>query len=262
MPWTKFDDGFHEHPKTVAMSDKAFRLFACSVTYSGRHRLRGRLTPNHLVVLFRLTGAKMRHVDELVALKSYDRDGNDVLIHGFEDYNPDNEELRRKRAEAGKAGADKRWHDGKPIASAMSTSMANDSNGSTRGGSPIPEPEPMPVPEPIPEPTAKSSASRRAVATRGTRLPKPFEPPADWIEFAVRERPEFDANIELASFADYWHGVPDPQGLKADWFATWRNRVRSKFYGEGQAARKNGRGHTIQSMNEENLRHLKEQGIF
>lgn len=145
MAWSKLDDGFHEHPKIVGMSDKAFRLYVSSITYSGRHDLQGRLTRAHLEVLFRLTGARQKHVDELLALGAFDQDGEDYRIHGFGKYNPTREDLSQKRAEAGRKGAESRWQNGKTMANAMANAtperpMAKWQNDGK--GNPEPEPEP------------------------------------------------------------------------------------------------------------------------
>jgi len=80
----------------------------------------------------------------------------------------------------------------------------------------------------------------RPSASRGTRLEKPFELPDEWKEFAERERPHLDAIIEGQKFADYWHSTPGTKGLKSDWYAVWRNYVRSDLYGRGQIASKRG----------------------
>ncbi len=267
MPWTKLDDGFHEHYKTIAMSDKAFRLFTCSLTYSSRHKLRGRLSPAHLSVLFRLTRATKKHVDELIVLRSFDLDGEDILIHDFEHFNPTNEELARKRAEAGKKGAESRWHSGEnerePIANATSLPsapfMANDSNGTTRAGYPDPVPDPVPLPDQTQKSTTKKSPA--SDASRGTRLADPFELPDEWSDFAKRERPQFDPRIEAIKFANYWHAIPGAKGLKLSWKATWENYVLSDFYGKGQHSNKPG-GRTIRDMSDENRAALIEQGVF
>lgn len=265
MPWSKLDDGFHEHPKTVAMSDKAFRLFVCSVTYSSRHKLAGRLTQPHLAVLFRLTGAKQKQVEELVNLRSFDIDGDGYLIHGFNEYNPDQEELSRKRADAGKAGAKVRWQNGKSMASATANASDADSKpmakGSTRGG--YPEPDPSPEPESRTQ-IPSLSTSARPSASRGTRLEKPFVLPAKWQEFAERERPQFDALLEGQKFANYWHGVVGTRGTKLDWEATWHNFVWSDMYGRGQGVKNGtgGRGRTIEDFKREMGEDLRAQGIY
>lgn len=244
MPWTKLDDGFHEHPKTVAMSDKAFRLFTCSLTYSSRHDLRGRLTRAHLAVLFRLTETTQAHVEELLELHSFDPDGSGVIIHGFDTYNPDQDELKRKRAEAGRAGGQMSGvaRRSKNEANASEANEAKRSNGTTRGGNP--------EPEPLPGPKVKDSTARHPLS-RGTRLENPFELPDEWREFAERERPHLDANVEGHKFADYWHAIPGSKGLKLDWFATWRNHVRGDLYGRGQPAMKNGRAPEPQTIHRE-----------
>jgi len=151
MPWSKLDDGFHENAKTSAMSDKAFRLYVCAITYTSRHRLSGRLSPAHLNVLFKLTGAKIRHAQELASLFAWDEDGNDYVIHAYREYNPSPEEISRKRAEAGKRGAESRWQNGKPMANTSNPDgkheWQTDGKGNpaqTRVGSPIPDPVPIP----------------------------------------------------------------------------------------------------------------------
>ena len=96
-------------------------------------------------------------------------------------------------------------------------------------------------------------------------MEKPFVLPDEWREFAEGERPRFDAYVEGQKFADYWHAVPGNKGVKADWFATWRNYVRSDMYGRGQvqcSSYKPPGGHTIQSMQAEIHQQLIDQGIF
>lgn len=106
MPWAKLDDGFHEHPKIASMSDKAFRLYVYSITYSRRHKLKGILSDGHRLVLFRLTGACQDQDDELVLLRGWDiREDGTRQIHDIEAWNPEYaEELLQKRSEAGRAG--------------------------------------------------------------------------------------------------------------------------------------------------------------
>lgn len=61
----------------------------------------------------------------------------------------------------------------------------------------------------------------------GSRLPKDWTLPADWLAWAQAERPEIDAANEADKFRDYWHGVAGAKGRKADWQATWRNWIRN-----------------------------------
>ena len=51
------------------------------------------------------------------------------------------------------------------------------------------------------------------------------ELPSEWKEFCSKERPELEPQKVFEAFRDYWIGVA---GVKADWFATWRNWVRKE----------------------------------
>lgn len=63
---------------------------------------------------------------------------------------------------------------------------------------------------------------------RGSRLPTDFEMPKAWEEFAEQERPDLTAKKVFESFKDYWTAKPGAGGVKLDWFATWRNWIRSQ----------------------------------
>lgn len=62
--------------------------------------------------------------------------------------------------------------------------------------------------------------------SRGSRLPSDWIAPQDYINFCNTERPELDANLVAEQFKDYWISQAGSKGVKADWFATWRNWVR------------------------------------
>lgn len=62
--------------------------------------------------------------------------------------------------------------------------------------------------------------------------------PEDWINFASKERPDLDAKGVFENFRDFWVAKPGKDGMKLDWFATWRVWVRNqKAIGGG-----NGKG--------------------
>ena len=65
----------------------------------------------------------------------------------------------------------------------------------------------------------KSEKSKRAC-----RLPADWKPSPEMAQFARSNG--VDPERTAAVFRDYWVGVPDPKGRKADWNATWRNWVR------------------------------------
>jgi hypothetical protein len=51
--------------------------------------------------------------------------------------------------------------------------------------------------------------------------------PYEWGEFCEQERPELIPNKVFNQFKDYWISQAGQKGVKLDWFATWRNWVRS-----------------------------------
>lgn len=72
----------------------------------------------------------------------------------------------------------------------------------------------------------KSDARQRADA--GTRIPLPFEITGELREWAKVKAPNVNLDEATAEFVDYWKGVPGAKGKKADWIATWRNRMRDR----------------------------------
>ncbi len=91
--------------------------------------------------------------------------------------------------------------------------------------------------EPLP-PAAPSASSQPGVdKTRGSRLPADWLLPRAWGEWALQERPELTAEqvrAMAAKFRDHWVALPGKDGRRADWFATWRNWVRSERIKPGQ----------------------------
>lgn len=64
--------------------------------------------------------------------------------------------------------------------------------------------------------------------SRGTRLPADWVLPPDWAKWASSERPELNVKKVAERFRDHWIAKPGKDGLKLDWFATWRNWVRNE----------------------------------
>jgi len=61
----------------------------------------------------------------------------------------------------------------------------------------------------------------------GKRLAPDFTFPKEWAEFCIETRPELHPTKTFDQFKDYWTSVAGQKGVKLDWFATWRNWVRS-----------------------------------
>jgi len=63
--------------------------------------------------------------------------------------------------------------------------------------------------------------------TLGKRLASDFSFPLEWEQFCKETRPELHPIRTFDQFKDYWISQAGQKGVKLDWFATWRNWVRS-----------------------------------
>lgn len=174
--WFKVDDSFFSNPKTAMLSDGATALWLRSGSWSAQQLTDG-FIPARMVPMFRGSDDSVRELCD-VGLWERDDERDGYWFHDWSDYQPDGEEvdaLRRKRSEAGKRGADRRWSrktvdengkngktdgkcHGKPMANAWQTdgkSMANS----------------CPVPVPVPDKKEKeeyfSSFSKESVKDFG-----------------------------------------------------------------------------------------------
>ena len=151
--WFKVDDSFFMNPKTAMLSDGATALWLRSGSWSAQQLTCG-FIPARMLPMFRGSDDSVRELCDM-GLWEYDEDRDGYQFHDWSDYQPDGEEvdaLRKKRSEAGKRGANRRWDKpengkngktdgkchGKPMANAWQTdgkSMANS----------------CPVPVPVPD---------------------------------------------------------------------------------------------------------------
>jgi hypothetical protein len=69
--------------------------------------------------------------------------------------------------------------------------------------------------------------TKKEKKTLGKRLASDFSFPKEWEDFCQTERPELSPVKTFDQFKDYWIAQAGQKGVKLDWFATWRNWVRS-----------------------------------
>lgn len=74
--------------------------------------------------------------------------------------------------------------------------------------------------------SSEQPRGKRSVASRGCRVPIPFELSDNLREWAKKQTPDVDVAAAIAEFVDFWRGVPGQKGCKLDWEATLRNRLR------------------------------------
>lgn len=115
------------------------------------------------------------------------------------------EEIGKYRgfAEAGKRGAEKRWAKG------------DDS-----------PPNSPPIATPIA--TKNQEPETKNKVKKGSRLSPDFLFTGEWLAFCKKERPDLEPLRTFEQFKDYWIAKAGAGGVKLDWFATWRNWVRSQ----------------------------------
>jgi hypothetical protein len=106
-------------------------------------------------------------------------------------------------AEAGKRGAAKRW-------------------GTPPYGEAISPPNATPIATINHKPITNNQKK-----ILGKRLANDFSFPLEWEQFCQQTRPELSPVKTFDQFKDYWIAQAGQKGVKLDWFATWRNWVRS-----------------------------------
>ena len=146
MAWFKVDDNFLMHPKTAMLSNDATALWLRAGSWSGQQRTDG-FVPRVMLPMFRSTEAA---VDELVTVGLWEPESLDGVdgyrFHDWADYQPmsDEDELRRKRSEAGRKGMERRW--GKRRRESGETSGDDADNACY--SKPVTNHNPVPVPVP------------------------------------------------------------------------------------------------------------------
>jgi len=69
--------------------------------------------------------------------------------------------------------------------------------------------------------------TKKEKKTLGKRLASDSCLTKEWEEFCQQTRPELNPTKTFDQFKDYWIAQAGQKGVKLDWFATWRNWVRS-----------------------------------
>ena len=220
--WFKVDDSFYSNPKTAMLSDGATALWLRSGSWSAQQQTGG-FVPARMVPMFRGSDDSVRELCD-AGLWAYDEQKDGYQFHDWSDYQPDGEEvdaLRKKRSEAGKRGANRRWgkpengKNGKTDGKCHSKPMANawQTDGKSMANS-------CPVPVPVPEKKEKeeysSSFSKEINATE-------FGDSWDCREVANKtiavEYPNLDLESAWLAFADRHQ---DETRAIGDWTRLWK----------------------------------------
>lgn len=222
--WFKVDDSFFSNPKTAMLSDGATALWLRSGSWSAQQLTDG-FIPARMVPMFRGSDDSVRELCD-VGLWERDDERDGYWFHDWSDYQPDVEEvdaLRRKRREAGKRGADRRWKrktvdengkngktdgkcHGKPMANAWQTdgkSMANS----------------CPVPVPVPDKKEKEEYSSSFSKETGVKDFGESRECGETDKTLAVEYPNLDLESAWLAFADRHQ---DETHTVNDWTRLWK----------------------------------------
>jgi len=170
MAWARLDDGFGDHPKVLELIDTlnemagaaAIGLWTLGLSYA-HSTMRTAKIPGYVPRSFVHRARVPAAVGEwLCDAGLWERAEGGWIIHDFDDYLPSSE-LKAKRAEAGRRGAEARW--GKRPAQEPPEEETPDGDSNLPSDAIWQEGKKCPEPEPEPEPrkrTTSSSSSQTA----------------------------------------------------------------------------------------------------
>lgn len=208
--WFKVDDSFFSNPKTAMLSDGATALWLRSGSWSAQQLTDG-FIPARMVPMFRGSDDSVRELCD-VGLWERDDERDGYRFHDWSDYQPDGEEvdaLRRKRSEAGKRGADRRWKrktvdengkNGKTDGKCHGKPMANawQADGKSMANS-------CPVPVPVPDKKEKEEySSSFSKETSADEYLETGRPEAD--RQISGQYPNLDLTDAWGAFMQHHHG--------------------------------------------------------
>ena len=98
MGWVRIDDNFADHPKIIALSDKAFRLFMTGLCYANRQLTDG-VIPYQIVTAW-VGDDPFKPSDELEDQNLWERVDKGFMIRSYTEYQPTREKVNKKKDEA------------------------------------------------------------------------------------------------------------------------------------------------------------------
>lgn len=222
--WFKVDDSFYSNPKTAMLSDGATALWLRSGSWSAQ-QLTGGFIPARMVPMFRGSDDSVRELCD-VGLWERDDERDGYWFHDWSDYQPDGEEvdaLRRKRSEAGKRGADRRWKrktvdengkNGKTDGKCHSKPMANAWQTDGKSMANV-----CPVPVPVPEKKEKEEYSSSFSKEIGVSDFELVREKAHANAAIIRDYPNLDLSDAWNAFAARHYGETR---TVSDWCRLWK----------------------------------------
>ena len=226
--WFKVDDGFCMNPKTAMLSNDATALWLRSGTWAAQQLTKGRV-PANMIPMFRCSDDSVQELCD-AGLWEYDADKDEYVFHDWADYQPDGDEVdakRRKRSEAGKKGASRRWKkpengkNSKPMANAWQTD--GKCHGKPMANAWQDDGKPManacPVPVPVPEKKEKEEYSSSFSKEIGVSDFELMTEKAHANAAIIRDYPNLDLSDAWNAFLSRHYGE---NRTIADWTRLWK----------------------------------------
>jgi hypothetical protein len=138
MGWVRFDDKAIDHPKFLALSASAFRLWFEGMTYSNRHLTDGFIA---VVALKGFRYVSKDRIAELVAQRLWERSGDGYQVHDYLDWNDDKATVQRKREDAKQRAGKSRTHNARAlnVPSGVGKSTSVERNDAANGSAVVPD---------------------------------------------------------------------------------------------------------------------------
>jgi len=198
VSWVSVSDDFADHPKFRHLDDDATALWIRALAFANRHLTDGIVPAVMLRDLSRSkspekVAAKLCSAAGISGKPLWSKVEGGYQIHDFHDYQPSaravrarREDTSAKRAEAGRKGAENRWHKGGERTAnespADSQRMANGRQTDAQrmpADSPSPSPNPLPNPDPRSQPTVAPRPCAHEGSGDGGSSPDQDPSPAD-----------------------------------------------------------------------------------
>lgn len=217
----KLHNEFPEHPKTIELSDKAFRQLVETWCFCSRTLNDGQLTKTQF---FRFFSAKSR--GEVLKHGFVDETEFGYEMHGYLEDQQSAEhvaDVRKRRKEAGSKGG-KASAEAKQNANQIGKQNSSKVQPDTDTDTDVKTPTYVGV---VNSPTATAPIRDENPGQMGTRIPPNFTATAAMIRWAQDNTPNVDWKLATQRFKEHYRSVAGRQQFRTDWEAAWRSWLLS-----------------------------------
>jgi len=238
--------GLPTHPKTKKLIKRLGQAAAwnlvCLILWAAANRSDGRLTNMSVEDIESAAdwmGDDGEFVAALVGVRFLDAEGEGYVLHDWHEHNPWAAGADARSAKArwnaakrhhGHAEADRLVPEYAAIRNAASNASSTDSAQGQQEYSNAPSPSPSP--NTFSDNGVWSAGADPAPDLKSLPLPKGWQLPMGWGEWALAEFPHWTAETvrhEARQFVDHYSTKSGKDARSADWLASWRKWCRSEI---------------------------------